>query len=180
MFEDNGYDLLGFFELGISYASLAFGCVLAEPVIKRTNLKTCLYAGCLGDVLWVAAQIIPAYKAAYNKTSQDSIVYSDTFIYTTNTFGALASGFGSALLWIAEGKYITDCARENTKGFFFGFFWACYMSSQIFGCLFAAYVFKNYSIIGFNIIMVACCALAWIIFLFLGDPEIERADNGDS
>ena len=101
MFQDNGYDLLGFLELGLSYASLAFGCVLAEPVIRRSSLKMCLYAGCLGDGIWVAAQIVPTYKAMYNKTSEDSIIYSDGFVYFSNTFGALASGLGSALLWIA-------------------------------------------------------------------------------
>lgn len=34
---------------------------------------------------------------------------------------------------------MSDCATEETKGFFFSYFWAFYMSSQIFGSLIAVY-----------------------------------------
>lgn len=40
----------------------------------------------------------------------------------------------------AQGKYIADCATENNKGFFFGFFWACYMGSHVVGDLIYAFV----------------------------------------
>lgn len=101
MFQDNGYELLGFFELGISYASLAVGCFMVEPVMRRTSVKFCLLAGCLADGLWIAAQIIPSYKNTHRYTAADSVIFSDQFIYFSNTIAALSSGLGSALLWVS-------------------------------------------------------------------------------
>jgi hypothetical protein len=53
------------------------------------------------------------------------------------------------------------------------------MSSQIFGNLFAAFLFKNYSIIGFYISMVGCVTLGWIILALIGDPEVAPRGLGD-
>jgi hypothetical protein len=47
----------------------------------------------------------------------------------TNLFISAISGFFGSLLWVAEGKYISDCATEKTKGFYFSYFWAFYMQS---------------------------------------------------
>ena len=42
---------------------------------------------------------------------------------------ATLDGLGNAIQWVAQGKYIADCATEKTKGFFFSYFWAYYMAS---------------------------------------------------
>lgn len=38
-------------------------------------------------------------------------------------------GFGMGVLWVAQGEYVSLCATEETKGFYFAHFWAFYMSS---------------------------------------------------
>jgi hypothetical protein len=55
--------------------------------------------------------------------------YSEGFYMATNLFISAISGFFGSLLWVAEGKYISDCATEKTKGFYFSYFWAFYMQS---------------------------------------------------
>jgi len=52
-------------------------------------------------------------------------------------------GIGNSLVWPAQGKYIADCANEDTKGFFYGYFWAYYMSSQVIGNLIGAAVLSG-------------------------------------
>jgi hypothetical protein len=74
---------------------------MVEPAMRRTSVKMCLLAGCLGDGLWIAAQIIPSYKNTHKYTAADSLIYSDEFIYFSNTIAALSSGLGSALLWVS-------------------------------------------------------------------------------
>lgn len=66
--------------------------------------------------------------------------YSETFYFVLNLIISAVSGFFGSLLWVAEGKYISDCATEKTKGFYFSYFWAFYMQSQIFGNLIAALI----------------------------------------
>jgi hypothetical protein len=46
------------------------------------------------------------------------------------------------------------------------------MSSQIFGNLFAAFVFQNYSLIGFYLIMLGFAGFGSLIFCFIGKLEV--------
>jgi hypothetical protein len=57
------------------------------------------------------------------------------------------------LLWVAQGEYVSNCASESTKGFYFGHFWALYMSAQIFGNLTGALLISKTSGIWFFLIM---------------------------
>ena len=107
-------------------------------------------------------------KVTQKSLSDDpSIFFSDTFIYLMNTFGAIVSGLGAALLWVSQGIYIAECATERTKGFFFGFFWSFQMGSQIVGNLFAAYVFKGgHDMIGFYMIMSGLAIISSGAYIF--------------
>lgn len=70
------------------------------------------------------------YEAKNRGIDVDSIwYYSEAFYFTTNLIISAVSGFFGSLLWVAEGKYISDCATEETKGFYFSYFWAFYMQS---------------------------------------------------
>jgi len=106
-------------------------------------------------------------------TKADSFIFNDAFIIFLNTFGSISQGLGSGLLWVAQGKFFSECARERSKGFFFGFFWALYMSTQVFGNLFAAFLFKNFSLTSFYLIMLCSCCLSAVIFMMLSKPELE-------
>jgi len=43
--------------------------------------------------------------------------------------GQILTGAGSAIIWVAQGEYISECATPDSKGFYFGLFWSIYMSS---------------------------------------------------
>jgi len=44
-------------------------------------------------------------------------------------FTAAINGFGAGILWVAQGKYISQCASDLNKGLFNSYFWAFFMSS---------------------------------------------------
>ena len=59
------------------------------------------------------------------------------------------------------------CANEETKGFYFGYFWAWYMSAQIVGNFTGALIIKRTMSSEFFIIMsafeiVVCCGFFFI------------------
>ena len=83
---------------------------------------------------------------------------------------ALASGIGSSFLWVAQGSYISECATEQTKGFYFGYFWAYYMASQVVGNLLGALVFDNFDLVFFYLLMGCFSATSAVIFGFLRKP----------
>jgi hypothetical protein len=59
----------------------------------------------------------------------DQWYYSESFYSAVNLIISAVSGFLGSLLWVAEGKYISECATEETRGFYFSYFWAFYMTS---------------------------------------------------
>ena len=66
----------------------------------------------------------------------------NSFIEAALFAAAVVNGFSLGILWASANNYIADCASEENKGFFFSYFWAFYMASQVFGNLIAAFVFK--------------------------------------
>jgi hypothetical protein len=54
--------------------------------------------------------------------------------------GSVLVGLGASLIWVAQGEFTSICASEETKGFYFGYFWAMYMSAEVFGNLIGALI----------------------------------------
>jgi hypothetical protein len=82
------------------------------------------------------------------------------------------NGFGGGISQPASGKYISDCAAESNKGFFFAYFWAFYMGSQVFGNLVAAFVLGNVSQVYYVLIMLVIGIFAAVLLFFLKKPVI--------
>ena len=80
------------------------------------------------------------------------------------------NGFGAALLWVAQGKYISECANAENKGIFNGIFWAFYMSSNVLGNLIGAFVLGNLTQLSFYSICLALSITAALCFLLLSTP----------
>ena len=86
------------------------------------------------------------------------------------------TGAGAGLLWVSQGKFISDCACDENKGFYNSFFWCWFMSSNIIGGIIGAYVQKDQQIL--FIVFGVLAVLGSTIFCFLGTPE--KADkSGD-
>ena len=95
-------------------------------------------------------------------------------------FTSVLGGLGEAIMWVAQGKYISDCATEKTKGFFFGYFWIFYMASQIFGSILAAIVFEYFSLSTFYVTMTMFTMISGVIFYFVKDPIRPLLADGEA
>ncbi len=85
---------------------------------------------------------------------------------------SVIDGSGNALLWVAQGKYISDCACEEKKGFFFSLFYTIYMFSSLIGSLMAVFLLGAFPMIYFFIVMTLLALASTIIFALLRKPEI--------
>ena len=139
---NEGYDQLGFFSLALLYCTLGLGCIFSPSIMYRVGVKNALVFGAICDTIWISFSIFPALKQ--ENPDSKSFFLSDGFIYFTTLFASVLDGCGDAVAWVAQGKYISDCATDRTKGFYFSYFWAYYMSSQVFGNLIAAFVLKYF------------------------------------
>jgi hypothetical protein len=86
-------------------------------------------------------------------------------------FAAVLNGFGAAILWVAQGNYISQCAYQGNKGTYNAVFWFFYMGSHIVGNILAAFVIVNVSQVQFYIIMTLICLGSSLMFLRLKQPK---------
>lgn len=107
-FSDNGYEQLGFYFLGFSYACMGLGSLLAPHAMGSLGNNTCMVVGSVFDALWVLAQLAPAAKTTYLSEIDPTLpetglpfYFTDWFIVSINIFAAVTSGFGSSFLWVA-------------------------------------------------------------------------------
>lgn len=91
--------------------------------------------------LYVATFILPAYRSQNPQST--SWILNKTFIQVLIMFSAGLNGFGGAILWVAEGEYVSQCATETNKGLFNSVFWAVFSISGVIGNLMGAYVITS-------------------------------------
>jgi hypothetical protein len=98
------------------------------------------------------------------------IITGDKVCIAILYLGSILAGFGQAIIWVAQGEYISNCTTETTKGFYFGYFWAWYMASQIFGNFIGAQIIENTSGPSFFAIMSIIMFIAVLGFCKLQLP----------
>lgn len=122
----------------------------------------------------VFSQVIPAWRASADEDSESVFVkflFQDRVIISLMVVGCVLSGLGQACMWVTQGDYISNCATNNTKGFYFGFFWFMYMSSNIFGNWIGSYLILQTSGPVFFIIMGIIMIIGQTGFLGLQKPK---------
>lgn len=108
------------------------GAVLGASITSKIGLKQTFVVGFVCLSLMIFGQMLMAWRAEKNKNdNQDdsSFLTSKRFVVAFLYFTNIISGFGQAIIWVAQGEYVSLCANEYTKGFFFALFWAFYMGS---------------------------------------------------
>lgn len=93
---------------------------------KLGNVRS-MAVGSLLCLVFVVSLIFPAIKS--ENPMSESFFVQDTFVYPVMILTSIATGIGEGIAQPAAGKYISDCTTEETKGFYFAFFWAFYMGS---------------------------------------------------
>eukprot|EP00301_Raphidiophrys_heterophryoidea_P027842 c9848_g1_i3.p1 GENE.c9848_g1_i3~~c9848_g1_i3.p1 ORF type:complete len:383 (-),score=34.93 c9848_g1_i3:229-1377(-) len=81
-------------------------------------------------------------------------------------------GVGAAIMWVAEGVFLTRCSTKNTLGRNSGIFWGFFQACQIFGNLSAYFVFGHVPSTDYLfVIFLGLSAIGVITLLFLQKPE---------
>jgi len=169
LLKENDFGDLGFYSLGIFNLVQTLACFFAVPIVKRAGFRASFVMGGLTYTLFVSSFVLPAYHAQ-NPTS--SAWFADrTFIWSiVLTTGAL-NGVGSAVLWVANGNYISECATNANKGLFNSIFWVFLMFSAIIGYAAAAFLINDCKQTTYWFVMTVICLLATLTFMFITKPD---------
>ena len=133
-----------------------------------------LVIGAFCYTFYVASFVLPAFKSQLPDST--SWLLNRTFILSLILVAAAINGFGAAILWVAQGQYISMCANEKNKGQYNSIFWALLMSSGVIGNLMAAFVVSNVQQSTFYIVMTAFCIASSLFFLLLKQPIPQPED----
>jgi len=111
---------------------------VAAPTVHALGDKWSLILGSLTYAIYTASQILPVLRSENpdNKTLHN--MYN--FMYGLILFTAALNGWGASILWVAQGKYMSNCCSKENEGLFFSIFWIFNMGSLIVGNLMAALV----------------------------------------
>ena len=83
-------------------------------------------------------------------------------------------GFGSSLVWVAQGKYLSDCSLvcQDKKGRYQSIFWFFTFSSFLFSSLMGSFILGKYAQEYLFFVSTFICLVSTIMFYFL--PDIKQ------
>jgi hypothetical protein len=142
LFMKDGYENLGFYSNAMAYLSEGIGSIFVVFIIMKMGAAKSMSRFALMNLPFIFCLLIPAIKS--DNMDSNSVLLSDGFVYTIVLITSSMNGFAMGMVQPASGNYISECATERTKGFYFAFFQAFYMGSQIFGNIIAAFVLGNF------------------------------------
>lgn len=123
------------------YFFLTISAFLSAAIVHKLGMYRCLVWGSLLTFVFTAVNILPALHGAY--PDSHNILIGIPFIEAMLMIAAILNGLGGGILWCSLGKYISACATEETKGYYFGVFWFFYMGSQVVGSLLGAFILSE-------------------------------------
>ena len=116
-------------------------------------------------VTYVSSFILASASIKFEE--QQSWYLEKDFVSTYIIVASCMNGFGGAILWVAQGRYISRIATDQNKGTYNSVFWAILMSCMILGALAGAFVLENVDEFSFYCGMTSLGVLSVIFFLFL-------------
>ena len=81
--------------------------------------------GSMNYALYNGSFILASAPSQYPETA-DSWYMNKNFIKFILIFFSAICGFGSSILWVSQGRYISRIASHNNKGFYNSVFWGFY------------------------------------------------------
>lgn len=110
---------------------------MASAIVNKIGLVKTICIASLFFSFFVFSQVIPAMRARDGNNHQyegfKKFIYEDAVIMAILYIGTFMTGFGVALSAVVQGEYISSCASERTKGFYFGYFLAIMQFSMVIG-----------------------------------------------
>lgn len=123
---------------------------------------------------FIACLMFPTLSVLYPESS--NFFFSAFFVYLITIFTSFFNGFGEGIAQPASGKFISDCATERSKGFFFAYFWAFYMGSQMFGSLISGIILGYFDEYWYVVIMFIIATISVAALFKLKAPQVAETN----
>jgi hypothetical protein len=132
---EDGFEALGFYSMTALYLVFALTGFFSKAIVHKISgagptKRLAMAIGGLCYFLRIVCFLLPAAYHSYPHDSSPLPFYlNQGFIAAAIILTAMLNGFGGGILWVAQGEYVTSCATEETKGFYFSYFFIIFMIS---------------------------------------------------
>ena len=112
--KNDTFESLGFYTMATLYLVFAFCSFFSSAIVNKLGAKISLFIGGLCYSLWILCFLPPAFYPDHK--DDGSFLFNRNFIITLSLVSAAINGFGAGVLWVAQGKYVAECATDANKG----------------------------------------------------------------
>ncbi|CDW71070.1 major facilitator superfamily protein [Stylonychia lemnae] len=177
--DQSGFGKLGFYNLALVSIFCSIGGLFSTSINAKLGVNVSLFLGAIFDGLWILCSLLPTMRNQITDQEElnNSVIFSKQFIYPVMLFASCVCGLTTGLLWTSQGVYISQCATEENKGFYFGYFWTMYTLSQVFGNLIAALVIGNTNQVTYFIVMASIALASSLLFITLRKPTLQNQEQ---
>jgi len=141
--KDDGFDNFGFMSVAVLYLFYGVFSLLSPAIVnKMGKMNIAMSTGAMCYSFWIVCFLLPSYYAQ-DTDEQKPWILNKNLIKSMIVLTAAINGIGAGILWTAQGKFISECACEENKGFFNSYFWAIFEGSMIFGNVIAVIVLEE-------------------------------------
>jgi len=116
-----GFGNLGYYSLTVLYLVYAFASLIATPIVIKCGERLSLTLGSLCYSAYIGSFMLASASIKYPEANLDKSTI-EAVIYVTSVI----NGFGAAILWVAQGRYISRIATNENKGTYNSIFLACF------------------------------------------------------
>ncbi|XP_065066006.1 UNC93-like protein MFSD11 [Rhopilema esculentum] len=158
------FDGKGYTSLSIIYAVFSVANFIAPPIVSVVGPRVALLLSGLTYCIFIGSLIYPFVWSLY--------------------LASVIVGFGAAVIWTAQGNFLTINSNHETMGRNSGIFWALLQCSLLFGNMFVYFYLNGKSDISAKegrtifTVLSSCCFAGTLCFLFLRKaPGQSQEDN---
>ncbi|XP_036367983.1 UNC93-like protein MFSD11 isoform X3 [Octopus sinensis] len=117
----------GYVSLGVIYTTFALCNWIAPVIIFLCGTKISMIVGGVTYLLFILSFLKPIYWTLY--------------------FGSVLIGFGAAVIWTAQGAFLTNNSNSETMSRNSGIFWALLQCSLLWGNIYTYFTFQGKEVI---------------------------------
>ena len=183
--KQDGFDNLGFTSVAVLYLFFGIFSFFSSAIVNKIGtINISMSLGAMCYTFWIVCFLLPSFYADLSDTDKENPPWflSKNLITVMLLLTAAINGAGAGILWTAQGKFISECACAENKGFFNSYFWAIFMASQVSGNLIGGLVLKYGGKKTTLFLIFSCLAIAGSFMMcFLRMPKsIVKASGNDS
>jgi len=156
----------GYVSLAIIYAVFSVANFIAPPIVSKVGPRIALLLGGLCYCIFIGSLIYPFVWSLY--------------------VASVIVGLGAAVIWTAQGNFLTINSNKDTMGRNSGIFWALLQCSLLFGNMFIYFYFKGTIHISAKeartvfTVLGLCCLVGNLCFLLLRKPPHSSRDDRET